>query len=203
MYNATIRDNPFSYIGKTVVIRTLNPDDASIVYLWMQEKFFSYYKPYLKRICSSASFLAQRIETLAYLDIPFEIEALVLHRSSNVPLGLVSLSNIDTINLKAEFSIAFSRGLGTRCVPETLGFLFQYVFFTLKLNKLYFYITSDNNRILKMIQHYHVLQEGKLCKEVLSENGEWLDMYRFGILLEDWMQSPLNKKLRNIAKSIR
>lgn len=190
-------------MGRTVVIRTLNPDDASLVYSWMQEKFFSYYKPYFKTICSTTSFIAQRIQTLASLDTPFEIEALVLHRPSNTPIGLVSLSNIDAINLKAEFSMAFHRGLGTRCVAETLGFLFHYVFFTLKFNKLYFYVTSDNYKILRMIQHYDLLQEGKLYKEVLSETGEWLDIYRFCILRQNWLQGTLYKRLKIILDSLK
>ncbi len=190
-------------MGRTVVIRTLNPDDASLVYSWMQEKFFSYYKPYFKTICSTTSFIAQRIQTLASLDTPFEIEALVLHRPSNTPIGLVSLSNIDAINLKAEFSIAFHRGSGTRCIPETLWFLFHYVFFTLNFNKLYFYVTSDNSKILKMVQHYNIIQEGKLYKEVVSETGKWLDLYRFCILREDWIHSTLNKRLQNIYELLK
>jgi RimJ/RimL family protein N-acetyltransferase len=190
------------YSGKTVMIRALHPDDASLIYSWMHEKFYSYYKPYFKHICTSASFIAQRIEAMASLDRPFEIEALVLHRPSNTPLGLVSLSNIDTINLKAEFSIAFQRRFGTRCVPEALSFLFNYVFFILKFNKLYFYVTSDNSRILNMAQRYNIIQEGKLHKEILSETGEWVDLYRFCILNEDWIQSPLNKKLQSISKEL-
>lgn len=190
------------YSGKTVVIRALHPDDASLVYSWMHEKFYSYYKPYFKNICTSASFIAQRIEALASLDTPFEIEALVLHRPSNTPIGLVSLSNIDTINLKAEFSIAFKRGFGTRCVPETLKFIFNYVFGTLKFNKLYFYITSDNLRTLNMVRRYNIEQEGKLHKEILSETGEWMDLYRFCILYEDWGQSPLCKKLQRLSKEL-
>jgi RimJ/RimL family protein N-acetyltransferase len=191
------------YSGKTIMIRTLHPDDASLIYSWMHEKFYSCYKPYFKNICTSASFIAQRIEALASLDTPFEIEALVLHRLSNTPLGLVSMSNIDTINLKAEFSIAFHRGFGTRCVPETLSFIFHYVFFTLKFNKLYFYITSDNSRILNMVKRYNIVQEGKLHKEILSETGEWVNLYRFCILSEDWIQSPLYKKLQSISKQLR
>lgn len=198
-----IENNPFFYMGKRVIIRTLNPDDASLVYSWMQEKFFSYYKPYYKTICSTEALIAQRIQTLASLDSPFEIEAVVLHRPSKIPIGLISLSNIDTINLKAEFLIAFHRGLGTRCVPETLWFLFHYVFFTLKLNKLYFFVTSDNYKILRMIQHYDLLQEGKLHKEILLETGEWLDLYRFCILREDWINSTLYKKLQNIYELLK
>jgi RimJ/RimL family protein N-acetyltransferase len=190
------------YSGKTVIIRALNPDDAALLYSWMHEKFYSYYKPYFKNICTSASFIAQRIEALASLDTPFEIEALVMHRPSNVALGVVSLSNIDNINLKAEFSIAFKRGVGTRCIPETLKFIFNYVFFTLKFNKLYFYVASDNLRIMNIVQRYNILQEGKLYKEILSETGEWMDLYRYCILNEDWIQSPLNKKLQRISKKL-
>jgi RimJ/RimL family protein N-acetyltransferase len=190
------------YSGKTVIIRALNPHDASLIYSWMHEKFYSYYKPYFKYICSSASFIAQRIESLASLAAAFEIEALVLHRPSNVPIGLVSMSNIDTINLKAEFSIAFKRGFGMRCIPETLKFIFDYVFFSLKFNKLYFYVTSDNLKTLDMVRRYRIEEEGRLHKEILSDTGEWIDLYRFCILNEDWKYSLLYNKLQRISKEL-
>jgi RimJ/RimL family protein N-acetyltransferase len=190
------------YSGKTVIIRDLNVNDSSLIYSWMQEKFFSFYKPYYKRIFSSVSSVRQRIQTLASLEAPFEIEALVLHNSSEIPIGLVSLSNIDTINLKAEVSIAFQRGLGTRCVAEVCSVLFHHVFSTLKLNKLYFYVTSDNFKILKLVQRYKIIQEGKLHKEILSDTGEWIDLYRFCILREDWEQSFLKKRLQRIIGAL-
>jgi len=194
--------NPPLYIGRTILIRALNHSDANLVHSWMQKKFFRYYKPYLKRICSTVPLLARRIETLASLDDPFEVEALILHSPSNTPIGLVSLSNIDRINLKTEVSIAFHRGLGTRCVAETLWVVINHVFFILKFNKVYFYVTSDNHKILRMIQRYDIMQEGKLHKEMLSEDNEWIDFYRFCILRQDWLQSPLYKKLKRISESL-
>jgi len=191
------------YSGKTVMIRALHPDDASLIYSWMHEKFYSYYKPYFKHICTSASYIAQRIQTLASLDKPFEIEALVLYQPSEVPIGLVSLSNIDTINLKAEISIAFQHGFRTRCIAETFWLLFHHVFFTLKFNKIYFYVSSDNPRILKIVQNYNIIQEGKLEREILSETGEWLDLYRFCIIHEDWINSGLYKRLHNIYEHLK
>jgi RimJ/RimL family protein N-acetyltransferase len=198
----SLKDKPLVYIGKRVIIRTLDTADAPLLHSWMQEKFFYYYKPYLKKVCSTASLLAQRIVAQSSLNQPFEIEALVLHRPSETPIGLVCLSNIDNINLKAEFSIAFQRGLGTRCVTETMSVLFYYAFFTLKFNKLYFYVTSDNHSVLKMVKRYNIIQEGRLQKEMLSDTGEWLDMYRFCILREDWEQSTLCKRLNNITGAL-
>jgi RimJ/RimL family protein N-acetyltransferase len=191
--------NIFLYTGKTVVLRSLQPSDADLIYSWMQEDFFYYYKPYLKNICPTVSSLAGRIETMNSLDNPFEIEALILHNASRVPIGLISLSNIDTINSKAEISVAFHRGFGTRCVAETLYVLFNYVFSTMQLNKLYFYVTSDNEKILKNIQKYDFVPEGKLLKEVLSEKGEWLDLFRFCMLRQDWQQSALCNRLKSIC----
>ncbi len=190
------------YTGKTVVIRTLNPADASLVYSWMQEKPFLNYKPYFKSVCTSVTSIAQRIETLSSLEIPYEIEALVLHRLSGTPIGLLALSNIDNINLKTECSIAFRQGLGTRCVAETLWVLFHYVFDSLRFNKLYFYVTADNNRMLKMIGRYDIIHEGKLHREVLSETGEWLDVYRFCILRQGWEESPLRKRLKMVCEGL-
>jgi RimJ/RimL family protein N-acetyltransferase len=196
-------NKPFFFVGKTVVLRPLNQTDASLLYAWMGEPFFHYYKPYLKNICRTEHSLRQRIETLSSLDMPFEREALILHRRSNTPIGLVALSNIDDINLKAEFSMAFRRGLGTRCDAETIEYILNYVFVSLGLNKLYFYVTSDNIKTLKMIRRRKILQEGKLYKEVLSESHKWLDLYRFCILREDWLGSHIFKRLERIAETLK
>jgi RimJ/RimL family protein N-acetyltransferase len=193
----------FSYTGRRVILRTLNMGDAPLVYAWMQEKFFSDYKPYLKSICSTVSLVAERIQTLSSLEVPFETEFLVLNRFSGAPIGLAALCNIDNINLKAEFSMGFRGGLGTRCVAETLWLIFYYVFFILKFNKLYFYVTSGNLKMLKMLQHHNLIQEGKLRKEILSETGEWMDIHRFCILRQDWTESSLYKRLQIISDSIK
>ena len=197
------KNEPFSYVGKTVSIRTLLPTDATLIHSWMQEKFFYYYKPYLKSICPTQSLLAQRIKAQTSLEPPFEIEALVLQHHLDKPIGIIALSNIDNTNLKAEFSVAFRSGLCTRCVAETIAFIFQQAFSTLKFNKLYFYITSDNSRILKMLKRYNFMYEGLLHEELLSENGEWLDLHRFCILRRDWTQNPLFKKLIHITEALK
>lgn len=187
------------YTGKTVVIRPLLPSDSALLHTWMNKKFFFFYKPYLKNICPTPSLIAKRIEFQSSLDPPFEIEALVLQRHLDKPIGLIALSNIDSTNLKAEFSIAFLSGLGTKCVVEATHFIIQQVFSILKFNKLYFYVTSDNHKILRMVKSYNFKHEGLLYEELLSENGEWLDLHRFCILRRDWMQNPIFKKL-NILK---
>lgn len=193
-----IQDSNNCYEGSTVIIRSVTASDAPLIHTWMQKKFFDYYKPYLRNICPTPSSLAQRIEMQSSLDPPFEIEALVLHRPSLVPIGLVSLSNFDYNNLKAECSIAFHRRLGTRCVAETLAILFYNSFSKLQLNKIFFYVTSDNDKVLRMLHRYGITQEGKLLKEILSESGEWIDLYRFCILRSDWDKSLLYKRLASI-----
>jgi RimJ/RimL family protein N-acetyltransferase len=195
--------NSFSYVGKTITLKTLGVSDAPLVHSWMQENFFYHYKPYLNRICPTPSLLSQRMQALSSLDVPFEMEGMIRHRHSGTPIGLVSVSNIDTINLKAEISIAFRRAHGTRCVAETLWVLLSYVFHTLKYNKVYFYVSSDNEKILRMIAHYDVTQEGKLRNEVLSEADGWMDLYRFCILSQDWIGSSLHRRLKKIFESLK
>ena len=181
----------------------MNAQDAPLLYSWMQEKFFYYYKPYFKNIYSNVASIAQRIQTLTSLDSLLEVELLIMQRCSQNPIGLFSLCNIDTINRKAEISVAFKSGFGTRCIPEALQVVFDYIFSSFKLNKLYFYVTSDNQKILQKMKSAQILQEGKLFKEVLSENGEWIDLYRFCIFHEDWLQNPFFKRLENIYQSIK
>jgi len=193
------------YSGHSILIRAVTSDDAALLYSWMQEDFFHNYRPYLTGICTSSADVSGRIEALASLNIFFEIEALILHRLSNKPIGVVSLSSIDQVNLKAEFSVAFRWGLGTRCTSEALWALFHYAFVTMEFNKLYCYVTSDNARTLRMLRRYDgvVTQEGFFREEVLSQSGKWLDLYRFCILRRGIINSPLFDRLSGIWESRR
>ena len=122
-----------------------------------------------------------------------------MSNESNKPVGIIALSNIDIHNSKAELSLAFKNGLGTRIVAETIFFVFDYAFHKLELNKLYFYITADNAKALKMARTYKMKKEGLLYEEMLSENGELLDLYRFCMLRRNWTKSPLFNKLSRIS----
>lgn len=191
------------YEGKTVTIRRLTVEDASIIAAWNKEPFFYYYRPYMKNLFSSIEEITRRIVFHKALSPPLEIEALVLHRPTGEPIGLVSLSSIDSDNLKAEFSLCFRRGRNTRCVAETLFFVFHEVFQVLGFRKIFFYVTADNKEVLRTLQNYNVISEGCLVEEVCTENGKATDIYRFCILGRDWAQSRLREKLNRINMRIR
>lgn len=140
-----------------------------------------------------------RARALASLQPPIEIEALVLHAPSKTPIGSVSLSAIDRLNGKAELSLGFVRGQGTRCVWETLNFALDRAFRELKLAKLVFHVLPDNAPALALMSHLGFAYEGCLREEISLDGERRADLLRYALLAREWHESTLREKLNRIA----
>jgi RimJ/RimL family protein N-acetyltransferase len=150
-------------------------------------------------MCPTVLELLERLSNLEQLSPPLEIEVLIEHSPTNTPIGLMSLSGIDYFNSKAEFSIGFVRGLGTRCVLEAIHFAFEQAFAVLKLRKLIFYVAEGNSSALRLLSHSPVIQEGFLRQELQFASGATMDLYRFALFASDWENSSLRLRLQQLT----
>lgn len=130
---------------------------------------------------------------------PIEIEALVSHLPSETPIGSVSLSAIDRLNGKAELSLGFIRGLGTRCVWEALHFALDRTFRELELSKLIFHVLPENEHALKLISHLGFTFEGRLREEIFLDDEQRTDLLRYSLLAREWNTGELRQQLNRIA----
>ncbi len=166
---------------------------------WLKSPFFAFYRPNLGILCPSVADLQDRLAALAGITPPVEIETLVLHRATSAPIGVMSLSGIDTLNRKAEFSMGFVRGQGTRCSMEALHFALHEAFTAMNLRKLAFYAAAANQRALSLMRHWGVPEEGLLREELLLADGNAVDLRRFGLLRTEWEKGPLRAQLRKLV----
>lgn len=187
------------YTGRRVTIRRVTPDDAGLLHGWLQDPSFAAYQPTLMQICASPGDLAGRIALLQSLDPPVEIEAMVLHRPTGAPIGIMSLAGIDLVNRKAELSLAFRRGRGTRCVAEAVAFALESAFSTLNLRKVIFHVAADNAAVLRMARRYGAVEEGCLREEVARGEAGWSDLYRFAFWRHEWEAGSLRPQLTRVA----
>ncbi len=166
---------------------------------WLESIDFSFYRPCLKEICPNIQNVVERMSTVSQLNPPLEMEVMVEHRPTQTPIGIMSLSGIDHFNRKAEFSIGFVRGQGTRCTMEALHFGLEQAFFVLNLRKLAFYVAVGNVRAQRFMAHWHIAEEGLLREELLLSSGETLDLQRYALLRNDWKNSDLRNKLQHLV----
>jgi len=170
-----------------------------LLHEWLKSASFSFYRPSLGALCPTVFDLQERLATLAQIEPPVEIEALVLHRATTAPLGVMSLSGIDPLNRKAEFSMGFVRGQGTRCTMEALHFALDHAFAAMDLRKLIFYAAADNRRALGLMHHWGIPEEGLLRRELLLADGSTADLRRFALFKEEWESGPLRRQLRRLV----
>jgi len=188
------------YKGKNVIIQNLNRKLFENLLNNFEQKSklmegFKFYKPGAIYTINDFEKYSSKIEFLRMLDPPVEIEVLVSHYPSMTPLGLISLSSIDFSNSKAEFSLFFFRGRGSRPMYEALLWALNKIFFDLLIEKLILYVLSANNNIIKILQKNLVTQEALLKNEIENNNGVREDVIRFNLFRNEWNNSPLKLRL--------
>ncbi len=186
----------FPYLGHSIVVRPIEDNDMVLLHQWLKMPDFLFYRPYSNEISPTVMDLISRRHLLQKLSPTPEIEVLIEHRPTRTPIGVMALSGIDYCNRKAEFSMGFIRGQGTRCTMEALHYGLEQAFSTLNLRKIFFYVAPDNQRALRFMKHWQFRQEGFLLEELLC-NDRPLDLYRYAWLQSEWSNSRLYKALRH------
>lgn len=189
------------YLGRHTVIRMLTADDIRQLYLRHDVRAaLASYQPWFYFGQFDLDGVIDRKSVLASFDPPLEIEVLVLHRRTSMPLGFMSLAGIDPINGKAEFSAAFFRARGSRPVLESIHWALVECFDRQSLHKLIFHTLPENRAANAMLEAIGARQEGVLREELASqEDGQRLDLVRHALLREDWLKGEARHRLVRLA----
>ena len=109
------------YSGRYCCIRAVTESDLRALYPSAAVKsILAQYRPWLRGQTLDIEGVVRRHQWLAELSPPAEIEVLVMQKSTQTPIGFISLSSIDGINMKAELSVAFFMNPGSRAAVEAL-----------------------------------------------------------------------------------
>jgi UDP-4-amino-4,6-dideoxy-N-acetyl-beta-L-altrosamine N-acetyltransferase len=101
------------------------------------------------------------------------------------PLGIIGFVSIDTVNSSCSWAFyaspAAPKGTGSRMEYLAL----DYVFGSLNLNKLYCEVLAFNKPVIKLHQKFGMQIEGVFRQQHFAE-GQYVDIYRLGLLREEW-----------------
>ncbi len=147
--------------------------------------FFARYRPSLAGHLTTPRDWRDRLEALAAFAEPPEVEVIVCHRASGAPIGAMYLAGIDTVNGKAEFSVGFLRGRGTRAIWEAIHFALRHSFETLGLRKLVLHTLADNHQALAVLERFGAHPEGSFRAELAMPGGGYSDLQRFALFRDD------------------
>ena len=107
--------------------------------------------------------------------------------------GLVNLTQIDSLNQSAVFSIMIgdldncSKGIGTFAIQEMLAHGFE----NLNLNRIELTVLDNNKRAIAAYEKCGFVCEGKL-RQYTYKRGEHKDMYIYSILRDEYIKTKKN-----------
>lgn len=104
-------------------------------------------------------------------------------------IGLVLLTNINTLHKSADWAFYLNPDFLTK---KGLGTLMEYYFLTYSfdnfdIEKLNCEVLEINPSVIKLHKKFGFMEEGVFRKNILK-NDKRIDVYRLGILKEEWYQ---------------
>ncbi len=109
-----------------------------------------------------------------------------MYEFRGISSGIVGFSEIDKVNNNAcwAFYAAPEAPKGTGSRIEYLAL--DYAFTKLKVHKLYCEVLAFNNPVIKLHRKFGFKEEGVFREQHIIDEG-YVDIYRLGILAEEWM----------------
>ncbi|MDD5333964.1 MAG: GNAT family N-acetyltransferase [Rhodoferax sp.] len=121
----------------------------------------------------------------------------VVQSSSRGPIGLASLSNIDTGNRRAELAIGFPGQILTSLGIKTTLMMLHFALVMMPLNKVYAYVYEDNPRALHNALRLGFVHEGKLSDHFNLAGQGFVSVNIIGLTRA---QMACNANLKILAK---
>lgn len=152
--------------GKKIVLRSVLPSDADLLYKWENDKtnwqVSGTKKPFTKK--EIKEFISRQKDI--YLDK--QLRWMIASNENSV--GCVDLFKFDEKNLKAGIGILIDKNHRRKgYASEALSLLIVYCFEILNLRKLFCNISSDNKASVKLFQkHKFIIKEKKASEYVLQ-----------------------------------
>ena len=171
--------------GQFVNLRPLTVDDAELTFGWRQGARAILLNQGAQTAKQQAQWIAGR---------PASEYNFVIETKQHRPIGMLSLTAIDTINRVGEpgrFLIgdeAAAKGLPA--AAEAMKLLYELTFDTLKLRRVWGVVASDNRRMVKWQAYLGMTLEGRL-RQHLFISGRLQDAIVFGLLDSEYRSVTL------------
>ncbi len=115
------------------------------------------------------------------------VQFIIEYKRDQKHVGSVYLRDIDYSNRKAEYGIFLGEkdylGKGIGC--ETAGLVLDYAFHTMKLNKVFLRVLSDNVYAIKSYEKAGFKAEGYFKQDVIVQ-GEYKDVIFMGVCADQY-----------------
>lgn len=173
--------------GRYVNLRPLQVEDAELTFGWRQGVRAILLNQGSQTVEQQARWIAGR---------PASEYNFIIETKSHRPIGMLSLSGIDSVNRVGEpgrFLIGDEEGAqGLPAAAEAMKLLYELAFDRLGLRRVWGIVASDNRRMIKWQTYLGMTREGCL-RQHLFINGHVQDAIVFGLLTKDYRATTLHR----------
>lgn len=169
--------------GNFVDLRPLRVEDAALTFAWRHSERAALLNQGAGTVAQQAQWIASRP--------PAEFN-FVIETKQGRPLGMLSLTDIDRVNSRAEpgrFLIgdeAAARGLPA--AAEATRLIYELAFERLGLRRVYGTVAADNARMIKWQRYLGMVEEGRLRGHYFID-GRIQDAVCFGLLADEYRRT--------------
>lgn len=182
--------------GQFVTLRPLNERDADITLKWRQSNRASLLNQGAQDVEQQRAWITSR---------PSSEYNFIIELKSGLPIGMISLVEIDTFSRHAEtarFLIGEEEAAkGVPAAVEAMKLLYEFAFGTLDLRRLYGTISVENHLMIKWQKYLGMIEEGRLRKHYFI-NGKYHDAVFMGLLKEEYLTTSLPRMKSLIALAL-
>ncbi len=167
-------------------LRELNSNDLAVINKWRNDETL------IGVLGATFRYIDEAVDYLWYESYlksrSNTVRCAITEQNSDTILGLVSLTNIDHLNQAAVFHImigdtAFQKkGIGTFATNEIL----KHAFLNLNLKRIELSVLPYNTNAQKLYEKVGFIKEG-IKRAAVFKNGEFHNIYLYGILKDDWL----------------
>ncbi|MFM2421176.1 MAG: hypothetical protein RL385_5899 [Pseudomonadota bacterium] len=179
--------------GEFVDLRPLTPEHAALTLSWRQSARAVHLNRGAQTVEQQAAWIASR---------PPSEYNFAITLKSGTPVGMVSLTGIDTLNRHAEpgrFLIGDEEAVrGIPAAVEAMKLIYALAFDGLGLLRVYGTIASDNVLMIKWQKFLGMKEEGRLRSHYFI-NGHFQDAVLFGMLVDEYRGTALPRMKSLIA----
>ena len=189
----TDSDTGLSLHGEFVDLRALRVDDAALTFGWRQGERAMLLNKGADTALQQARWIASR---------PASEHNFIIALKNGHPVGMVSLTGIDTVNSHAEpgrFLIGDEQAArGVPVAAEAMLLIYELAFDRLGLHRVFGTVAGDNTLMMKWQRYMGMIEEGRL-REHYFINGHFQDAVMFGLLETDYRRTAQHRLKGMIA----
>lgn len=176
---------PFLICGEFVRLRSLHVKDATLTLQWRHAQRAKFLSAGASTVEQQTAWIASR---------PASEYNLMIELKDGHPIGMLSLTGIDSVNRHGEssrFLIGDEEAVkGVPAAVEAMKLLYQLAFEQLGLVRICGIVADNNHLMIKWQKYLGMKEEGRL-RNHLCQDGEFHDAIYLGLLVDEYRKTSL------------